>query len=125
VKKTDSTTRLIIEFLCMHGHVAWRNHTTGIYDPRNRRWRQIAKRSRGIGDVIGCLRGGHHIEVEVKTGDDLPHEDQIAHRLRIEAAGGIYFLVDDFDDFHREYNARFAPRPITNPTIRHIQGGTK
>ena len=108
---TNATTKAIIDFLNFRGHWAWRVNTQGVFDPRTKRFRKIPKESRGIGDVVCCLRpGGVHLEVEVKTGKDRQSVDQINHQNKVERSGGIYLIAHDFDHFFPLYQSIIMPR---------------
>lgn len=49
----------------------------------------------GAGDFAGWLPGGRHVEIEVKRPGQRPRPEQLARLVRINAAGGVGFWVDD------------------------------
>ncbi|MEW6511857.1 MAG: hypothetical protein AB1428_12975 [Bacteroidota bacterium] len=103
MNRTNSTTGAIIQYLMARGHLAHRNNTTGIYDPRTGRWRSIARGSRGVGDILCCVKGGYWLEIEVKTGKDKPSVSQLQRRERVERTRGVYLVASSFDDFLEKF----------------------
>lgn len=101
--RTAAIQTAIVTFLNLQGHVAHRNHTTGVYDQKRKAFRKLARSSLGVGDILCCLKGGGWFEIEIKTGRDRLREEQRERRERIEKAGGVYLVVDGFDDFRKQY----------------------
>jgi hypothetical protein len=101
---TNDTQNAIVNFLNYSGHHAWRNNTQGTYDPTKKIWRKQAKSMSGPADVQCCLKGGRHLEVEVKTGKDRMRESQLKHRDWIAAVGGLYVTVGSYDEFRQYYD---------------------
>lgn len=97
--RTNATTKAIIDFLNFQGHCAHRNNTQGTFDPHHKVWRRLAKTSKGIGDILCCLKGGKWLEIEVKTGKDRMSRSQVQRQIRIQGVGGQYWLVHSFDEF--------------------------
>lgn len=98
MKETAKTTNQVIEFLVRSGHYVWRQNVAGIKN------RKVDKNALGSGDIMGILKGGTHIEVEVKTFPDKPRNAQVNHGVEIIDRGGIYLFVRDFDDFLRQWH---------------------
>lgn len=106
---TNATTNAIVDFLLFNGHVAWRNNTTGVFDPRTQRFRPAPVEARGTADIVCCLKGGLYLEVEVKTGNDKLSANQETHRERIDRVGGLYVIVRTFDEFRHRYEVEVVP----------------
>lgn len=90
----DTTKQNIVDYLTRNKHVAWIQQTIG--------WkgRKLPKKSRGIGDIVACIRPrGTHLEVELKREGDEMRPAQYLHGGLIQQAGGWYIVVRDFDDF--------------------------
>jgi hypothetical protein len=51
----------------------------------------------GAGDLSGWLPGGRHVEIETKRRGNKPRPEQLERLIRINAAGGVAFWVDDAD----------------------------
>lgn len=49
--------------------------------------------------VIGCS-----VKIEIKLPGDRMRPAQIEYKAKIERAGGFYWVVKSFDDFHRQYH---------------------
>ena len=105
-KRTDEkttarkTTELIVKFLNDSGHFAWRQVNTPV-----RRRKNIVHR--GTGDIVGILKNGKHMEVEVKNDDDVMSLYQEQHKEMIEKRFGYYFVAKSFDDFYKQYGDMF------------------
>ena len=93
---TNALTTAILRFLLDEGVYAWRNNTTGIYDPSRGHFRTASKK--GVSDIIAIDRG-HFIGIEIKTGKDRLSDEQKGFKENVEHAGGTIFVVHTFDDF--------------------------
>jgi hypothetical protein len=102
--QTNATTGAIIVYLMSNGHVPHRHNTTGIFDPTTKRWRTIASSSKGVGDILVCLKGGRYLEIEVKTGKDRLSPQQYLRQETLRRAGGFYLVVKSFDDFLTQFS---------------------
>jgi hypothetical protein len=92
--------RLIISDLTSRGHVAWNNNTMGVYDKERRCFRKNKDRSAiGTADIVCCLKGGLYLELEVKIGKDTQSTAQQLHERAVKQAGGLYFVVKDYDTY--------------------------
>ena len=98
---TNETTKAILNFLFNKGIFAWRQNTTGVPTPQG--WRPAPKT--GVADILAVLKPmGRLLAVEVKTGRDRLRLEQVGFGRNIEAMGGIYLIVKDFEDFERQYD---------------------
>ena len=102
--QTNATTKAIVDFLNLNGHVAFRNNTVGIWDAKKRVYRRLSQDAVGVGDVLCCLKGGHYLEIEVKTGKDKLSPKQIERGERIIKSCGMYWTVGTFGDFNWMYD---------------------
>ena len=108
--RTNSTTKAIVNFLNLNGHVAHRNNTAGVFDPVAKRFHTITPESKGVGDILCCLKGGIFLEVEVKTGKDKLSPEQIRRRERIVGVRGLYCEAHSYDEFRHFYDTVVTPR---------------
>lgn len=74
--------------------VAWRNNTTGVYDPKRGVFRTFAGR-KGVSDLLGVLPGGRFLAVEVKRPGEVPTLDQKEFLADVAKAGGLALVVSD------------------------------
>jgi len=112
----------ILDHLSMHPDIfAWKNHTTGIFDPKKKTFRPLQGHSlRGQSDIIGIKKPGTIIAIEVKTPKTMAvwqklnlrgfqptssqHKaftharEQKAFLDRIRALGGIYGVAASIED---------------------------
>lgn len=77
-----------------NGGMAWRNNTTGVYDPSIGTYRKGPESARGSADVLGVI-DGQSIAIEGKTPGDTMSPDQVKWRERFEKAGGWYYILTD------------------------------
>ena len=98
--ETNLLKGLIISDLNSRSHMAWRNNTTGIYDPVKRRFRRNLDRSAiGTADIICCVKGGLYVEIELKIGRDKQSTGQLQHEQAVKRAGGRYFIVGCWEEY--------------------------
>jgi hypothetical protein len=96
--------RQVLDLLHLRGIFAWRNHTTGIWDPTRRRFRANAG-LRGVADVLGVLPGGRFLAVECKGPRGRLTEEQVAFLDNVVKAGGVALVVKDVKELERELDA--------------------
>jgi len=97
IKETDIQHDML-DYLAYRGIEAWRNNTGAIY----RRGRLIRFGEKGSGDIIGVLKDGRHIEVEVKTPEGELSDDQKRHAHRVQRNGGVYIVATCLEELHRK-----------------------
>lgn len=61
----------------------------------------------GTADISATIRG-RSVKIEVKIGRDRQSEAQKRYQASIEAAGGIYYIARNIDDFMQWYNQTFG-----------------
>jgi len=98
----NELTKSIIAYLQLKGHAAFRVNSTGIYDKRINAYRPSGAR-RGLSDINAVING-KSVSIEIKTGRDKMSPYQMKFRTEVEAAGGIYIVVRNFDDFLKQIN---------------------
>lgn len=92
----NELTKLIVNFLNFQGHYAWRQGNT----PSRRVSNLVHK---GVGDVMCVCKGGRHLEVEVKVGEDKQSKEQMDHEEGITKRKGAYVVARDFNGFIQWY----------------------
>ena len=93
----NELTRSIIAWLKLNGYFAARINTTGIYDAKLGKYRPSGAR-KGIADIQSVING-KHVSIEIKKGHDKLRPAQEKVKAEVEAAGGRYLVVHNFDDF--------------------------
>lgn len=94
----------ILQFLStIRGCKAWKNQTTGIFDPHRKVYRTLKGKYTGKGsaDILACI-GGHFVAIEVKkpTGSVVSiHQYKFLEEIR--NAGGVAFIARSVDDVKR------------------------
>jgi hypothetical protein len=116
-KTANGLTKMIVSFIQMSGYQAERINTMGTYRAAKKYTdmdgvsRTIGKGSwtrsggtKGSADISATIKG-RSVKIEVKIGKDRQSEDQIKYQQAIEAAGGIYLVAKDFDQFIEWYDS--------------------
>lgn len=94
----NQATRAILSYLNSDGFFAWRNNTTGIYDPEKKIFRKNAGLN-GVADILGIEKAtGRLIAVEVKVGKDVLSPDQKYFLESIRKSGGIAIVAGSAGD---------------------------
>lgn len=85
----------------------WYNASTGIFDPRTRRFRRNNSRHsiKGVSDILGLLEDGTFIAVEVKAPKGRATVEQKKFLEKINSMGGIGLLVFGVDDFKQKFKS--------------------
>lgn len=109
---TNNITKGIINFLNLKGHCAFRVNTTGVWDTNNKRFRKIAKDSKGVPDIIACMcpyqgmSGTHDLpglfygfEIKNKLTRDSTSFDQERFRARVQCSKGTLITITCMQDF--------------------------
>lgn len=60
---------------------------------------------KGSGDILGCLRGGRFVSIEVKTGRGVQRESQIYFERAIKGVGGLYMVGRSVEQVKMELEA--------------------
>ena len=103
MSEANNLTNQIIDFIYRQGGFAWRASSVGVYDSKAQSYRTAPKK--GVSDILACWKG-RLIAIEIKIGKDRLSDEQIGFIKNIEHAGGIAFVLKDFDDFLLQWNKR-------------------
>lgn len=100
---------LILEYLWSKGIYAWKNQSTGVYDPTKKVFRKSKSKFQinGVSDILGILDGGRLLAIEVKkpvknsrTPErlyNIASDDQKKFIDCINSSGGLAFVADRLD----------------------------
>ena len=100
-----SVLKACLQLLQLRGVMAWRNNSTGIYDPAKKRFRSFHG-LKGTADILGIVEQvidlggiashcGVFMAVECKRPGEKPTPDQAAFLAAIEDRGGAAICVSD------------------------------
>ena len=105
----NALTRSVLAFINMSGYQAERINTTGMYRQGAKlkvgegtrqmpgKWTK-GTGTKGSADISATING-RSVKLEIKYGKDRQSDDQIRYQEMIEKAGGVYLIVNNFDDF--------------------------
>lgn len=85
----------ILMYLYIKRIFAWKNQSTGIYDPKKKIFRKPMNRFHinGVADILGILPDGKLLAIEVKTPTNKPTECQKAFLEKAKELGAIAFVA--------------------------------
>ncbi len=88
----------VLNYLARKKHFFWRNNTTGIYDPKTKRYRKMPKYAKpGAPDII-LIKDGFFIGLEIKKKGGYQSKDQKEFEKGVKAAGGEYYVIRKVED---------------------------
>lgn len=118
----NGLTKCIIDYIELRGYQAERINSTGRQIDNRKVSKDVFGNIRTIGNVkwvkssgqvgtadISATILGRSVKIEVKceaTNDKYQSKEQIAYQKKIEASGGIYLIVRNFDDFYNWFNSK-------------------
>lgn len=125
-KTANALTKAIIAWLQLEGHQAERISVTGRVIDGRKTVSDVIGRTRTVGSVtrikssmqkgsadISATIAGQSVKIEIKMPGDRQSEDQKAYQAEVEAAGGVYLIVGNFQDFYEWYQG-FIKKGATN-----------
>jgi len=93
--ESSALTDAVIKYIKLHGGVAYRINTVGVYDEKLGGLRNSGMK-KGLPDVIGIYKG-RFLGVEIKVGKDRQSDHQKDREVEINQAGGVYLIAKTFD----------------------------
>ena len=93
--------KIILEYLNLKGHFAWRNNTGAMvaeYKGKKRFWRAGIK---GSSDILGVAKDGKFIAIECKGKGKYPTREQKDFLLEVERRGGYACVAWSLEDVER------------------------
>ncbi len=83
--------RAVLSYLRYRGIFCWKNNTAGIVVKARNTY--IPSHAPGVADILGILKDGRFLAIEVKspTGKVSPHQQQFLDE--INARGGVAFVA--------------------------------
>lgn len=89
---------ILISFGSLPDLRIWRNNTGSIKTPDGR---FVTFGLKGSADILGIMRGGRFLAIEVKTATGRQSEHQKNFQNMIESFGGVYILARSVEDVKR------------------------
>jgi hypothetical protein len=115
-KTANGLTRCILDWLNLSGHFAERTGNEGRVIDERKTYTDVIGRQKTIGTVkripssgvkgtsdVKSVINGKMVAIEIKIGLDQQSEAQKSYQKRVEQAGGVYWIVKSFEDFHKKY----------------------
>jgi hypothetical protein len=93
----------ILDYLRFRGIFCWKNNTAGIYVKARNTY--IPSHAPGVSDILGVLKGGCFLAIEVKAekGRVSPHQQLFLDS--INQAGGLAFVAHSIEEVQRNIPA--------------------
>lgn len=96
----------ILTYLKLKGIYAWKNNSTGVFDPKTKKFRKNKNPFvlNGVSDILGILPNGSLLAIEVKldnthlTKKTYPTEDQKTFMENINKHRGVAFVARSVED---------------------------
>lgn len=82
------------------------NLSSGRVEYLEKSWRTKSMTRKGTADIDAIITG-RPVKIEVKIGADKISGDQKEEKARVEAAGGIYFVAKEMQQFYDWYTKQF------------------
>ena len=112
-KTANELTKAVITWVRLHGYQAERINSTGRLLDQRKTFTDVIGRQRTIGskkwiftsgqrgtaDISATIQG-RSVKIEIKAGHDRQSEIQKKYQASVEAAGGVYLIVKDFQSFY-------------------------
>lgn len=116
-RTANGLTKCVTTWINLNGGQAERISNTGRYIDNSRIVTDVLGNRKKIGsgkyipgsgtngtaDVSATIRG-RSVKIEIKIGKDKQSDAQIQYQKSVETAGGVYWIVKDFDGFLDLYN---------------------
>ncbi len=98
----------ILSWLKAHGFIAWKHDRQGTYDPVKGTFRanRNPHKIKGVSDILGILKGGRILAIEVKAPKGRVSPEQKLFIDLVNAAGGKAFVARSIEDVERELNPK-------------------
>lgn len=93
----NDVVQACLQWLALHNVMAWRNQTTGLYDPTRKVFRKFTG-LKGVSDILGILPGGRFLAVEAKKKGGYPSPEQREFIQNVNDRGGIAFVARSTED---------------------------
>ena len=102
----NGLTKAVVDFLNFSGHFATRINNQGTWVREkahvNGGYYRPSTQVKGIADIDALIKG-YKVAIEIKIGKDRQSDAQKEYQVKIERAGGYYWIVKDFDQFYELY----------------------
>ena len=121
--KANELTKAVIKFIQLSGGQAERISVTGRRVDLRRTYTDVLGNQRQIGSVrwikssmqkgsadISATIAGQSVKIEIKVGRDQIRPEQETYKQQVEKAGGIYLLIQTFDEFYQWYTSRYPEK---------------
>lgn len=97
----------ILSYLKLRGIFCWPVNSVGLFDPTKKVFRTPGKHFlKGVSDILGCLKGGRLLAIEVKTKQGRPTPEQIAFLDLVNQMGGIAFIARSIEDVEDKFKSK-------------------
>ncbi len=96
--KESHIQKAIIDFLKVKKILCFKHRNVGIYKQATNSYIPLAFGEKGISDIIGCLKNGRFLAIEVKRKGNKPSNEQLEFIERVNKMGGVGIIAYSLDD---------------------------
>ena len=101
--KEKDIESLILDYLNKRGIFAFKVNTVGIFDPVKKVYRSMGKFTlKGTSDILGIMKGGRFLAIEVKSKRGKVSKEQKAFLYRVNKLGGLGFVARSLEEVRNE-----------------------
>lgn len=124
VKKRRETdlVRACLDYLKLRNIFAWRNNTTGVFDPVKKKFRTFTG-LKGVSDILGILPDGTLLAIECKMPGGKLTPEQKAFLQNIVDRNGIIGVANSVADVAAVIDVFLAMQKIVPKSAAEVQPG--
>lgn len=88
----------ILDYCKLKNILIFKHRNVGIYKQATNQYIPLADGEKGISDIIGCLKDGRFLAIEVKRPGAKPSADQNAFLEKVRDRNGVAFWTDSLEE---------------------------
>jgi|ERR1035437_4716669 hypothetical protein len=116
MKPEQSIQRQILEYLNWKHIFCWKVTTTGIFVQSRNTW--IPNQAPGVSDILGVLKGGRILAIEVKSPKGRASPQQQRFIDNINENGGLAFVARSIEEVESKLNDNIGRHNSRSNTVR-------
>jgi hypothetical protein len=109
----QSIQSAILALLRAYGIFCYKHQNSGIYSVKRQSY--IPSHTRGVSDIIGCLKDGRFLAIEVKRPGGRPTPEQTQFIDMINQNGGLAFVAHSVEEVQEQLHEYLRPNRRNSP----------